>query len=95
MTPERWRRVEQLFEAALEKEPPQRESFLAEASAGDPALAEEVLRLIAADQKAGQYVSATRLTPSSRRGAPTGPIGQRMGPYRVLAEIGQGGMGTV
>ena len=95
MTPERWRQVEELFEAALQEEPANRGRFLAQAAEGDLALAEEVRRLLAADEKAGEYVTATALTPTSRKDLPTSRIGRRIGPYRVLAEIGHGGMGTV
>ncbi|HEX4801952.1 MAG TPA: hypothetical protein VFV14_00455 [Myxococcaceae bacterium] len=95
MTPERWRQVEELFEAALKEEPANRGPFLAQAVEGDLALAEEVRRLLAADERAGEYSTATALTPTSRKDLPTSRIGRRIGPYRVLAEIGHGGMGTV
>jgi serine/threonine-protein kinase len=47
MTPERWRRVEELYQAALEKEPAQRAVFLAEASSGDEELRRKVESLLA------------------------------------------------
>ena len=37
MTPERWQRVKQLFEAALDQERASRESLLSAAAADDPA----------------------------------------------------------
>lgn len=98
MTPERWRRVTELFEAALEREPVRRADFLAQAAADDATLAEEVLRLLASDEKASAFLNEppglVSLGPSS--GEPTAvPVGHRIGSYRILGEIGRGGMGTV
>jgi len=59
VTPEHWKRVSELFEAAVEREPLARAAFLARATAGDPALAEEVLRLLASDEKAGTFMNAS------------------------------------
>jgi len=53
MTPERWRRVDELFHSALEREPAERAAFLHEACAGDEALRREVEKLIAAHEKDG------------------------------------------
>ncbi len=93
MTPERWQRVAELFEAALEKEPAARASFLAEAAGGDSTLSQEVLLLLAADEKAGEFLSAG--LPSPPMNPPSVPVGRRIGQYRVLSEIGHGGMGAV
>ncbi len=98
MTPERWQRVTELFEAALEREPAARAGFLAQAAAGDSTLAEEVLRLLASDEKASTFLNAppslTSLGLDSSEPV-TVPVGRHIGPYRVLGEIGHGGMGAV
>ena len=60
MTPEHWKRVGELFEAAVEREPAARAEFLARAAAGETALAEEVLRLLASDENAGTFMSTPR-----------------------------------
>jgi non-specific serine/threonine protein kinase/serine/threonine-protein kinase len=83
MTPERWQRVEALFHLALEREPAARAAFVAESAAGDEALRDEVLQLIAADEKSGSFLAFEV------------PAGRRIGPYRVLGEVGHGGMGAV
>ena len=46
MTPDRWQRIQRIFDAAMELEPPRREAFLVEASAGDEVLLEEVRALL-------------------------------------------------
>jgi serine/threonine-protein kinase len=56
--PEHWKRVGELFEAAVEHEPAARAEFLAKAPAGDAALAEEVLRLLASDENAGTFLNS-------------------------------------
>jgi non-specific serine/threonine protein kinase/serine/threonine-protein kinase len=94
MALERWQRVEELFEAALTKEPASRGSFLAEAVAGDADLAKEVLARLAASEEAGKSSSADH-TLESRTQSGALPVGRRIGPYRVLSEIGHGGMGAV
>ena len=90
MTPERRQRVEELFEAALAREPATWASFLAEAAAGDANLAQEVLALLDSHGKA--FGDRTLESPSEFVAL---PVGRRIGPYRVLSEIGHGGMGTV
>jgi eukaryotic-like serine/threonine-protein kinase len=100
VTPERWRRVKELFEAALEREPTTRPAFLAEAAADDPTLAEAVLGLLASHERADGFLSGRPASEgSAAAGTPDEPPasleGRRLGSYRLLAEIGHGGMGAV
>ena len=44
MDPERWKQVESLLQAVLDRPPEERDEFLRQASAGDPALEREVRR---------------------------------------------------
>lgn len=98
MTPERWARIRELFDAALELQPTARARFLSEATYDDPSLAPEVMGLLASDLEAEAFLSTpARPTSSGDSLAAPGPslLGRHIGPYRVLGEIGQGGMGTV
>ena len=52
MTPERWRRIDDLFDSALRLGPAEREAWLHEASASDADLRREVGRLVAHDNRA-------------------------------------------
>src|SRR4051794_4830555 len=54
MMPDRWRQVDDLFNAALRIEPAMRDSWLRSVSAGDEALCAEVARLLQQDAKATQ-----------------------------------------
>jgi eukaryotic-like serine/threonine-protein kinase len=65
MNNERWRRITQLFEAALAKNPSERAAFLIEACADDPSLQPEVEALLVSDAKADGFLeppAATTLT---------------------------------
>jgi len=94
MDPERWRHVDGLFAAALDRPPAERPAFLDAACAGDTALRREVERLLAADEQGARFLTGTPgelldLELDDRR------EGERLGPYRLLRRIGSGGMGTV
>jgi tRNA A-37 threonylcarbamoyl transferase component Bud32 len=52
MTPERWRRIDDLFDAALRLAPGEREAWLREACGDDDGLRAEVGRLLVRDQEA-------------------------------------------
>src|SRR4051812_26651343 len=94
MTPERWERVKQLFEAALAQAPAERAGYLRQR---DPSLAADVLALLDSDEKAGSFLSTpphpTSPGPSAELLALT--AGRYIGPYRILGEIAHGGMGAV
>ncbi len=92
MNPERWEQIKDLLEAVLERPPAQRAAFLDEACAGDDALRAEVASLLAAheDAAAADALDSPFLKPEASR-----PEGRRVGPYRLVRELGRGGMGTV
>ena len=92
MTPERFRQIRNLFDAAIEREPGERQGFLDQACRGDRLLHTEVDRLLEAHYK--------RLGPVDRPAIVLDTEsdqleGRRVGPYEVLREIGTGGMATV
>ena len=88
--------VESLFAVVLGKPAAERAAFLDQACAGDAALRQRVEALLKAHAEATgeafltgphQWVSAAVMTAE-------GP-GARIGPYKLLQQIGEGGMGVV
>jgi eukaryotic-like serine/threonine-protein kinase len=96
MNPEFRARAEALFEQALELDPTSRARWLDERvrQEEDPAVVEQVRRLLEAHRKGSPLldrgVGRVELPPAERASPPR-PIG----PYRLLGEIGRGGMSVV
>ena len=97
MTPERWKRVEEVFESALEHPPAERAAFLDAACQGDSSLRNQVQTLLMAlDKPNTSAISPSFVTPTTDKFAtPANMIGKRLGAYRIVQEIGRGGMGSV
>jgi serine/threonine-protein kinase len=98
MTPERWQRVKELFQSALEREPSQRTAFLDQACAGDEELRKEVESLIASHEKTGSFIDAPCFEAAAQVLGEENPEltpGQRIGHYKILSLLGAGGMGEV
>jgi serine/threonine protein kinase/tetratricopeptide (TPR) repeat protein len=95
-----WSRIMALFDAALELPVEERDALLDRVCAGDPALREPTERLLRAHEQAGDFLSASAqefATPILEHLATAAAVveGTRVGPYRVVREIGRGGMGAV
>jgi tetratricopeptide (TPR) repeat protein/predicted Ser/Thr protein kinase len=98
MKPERWQQIERLYHTALEWEPGARAAFLDGACAGDEALRREIESLLAFQEKAGQFMEAPALEIAARKMAEdrvTSMVGRQFGSYRILSQLGEGGMGEV
>ena len=98
MNPETWQQVKALFYAALEHEPQERALFLREACAGDDELRAQVASLIASHEEAGDFINEPAFISAeacfSQLNEPA-LIGERIGSYEIVRELGRGGMGTV
>ncbi len=94
LSPDRWRIIRGVFADLAELSGPERERRLAEITFNDPGLRTEIeALLVAADQVGDRFERAPMLDDDGDQ--PSVAIGERVGPYRVIREIGQGGMGTV
>jgi TolB-like protein/Tfp pilus assembly protein PilF len=93
MTPAPWPAIEELYHAARERPPGDRDAFLREACRGDERLRQEVLSLLA------EETEAERLMEEPAAAAATQGLalvrGACLGPYEVVDLLGAGGMGVV
>src|SRR5262245_49849642 len=95
MTPEQWRKVGELFHAALEVSAADRAAWVENASAGDSEVHVELLSLLESDRAAAAGAVESRVLSAvvSLFDGPAAP--PRVGPYKLVRELGRGGMGTV
>ncbi len=83
------------FHEALELPPDQRAAFLSQRHADDPALVERVLRLLDAHEKAESDAVETSALATPDPTTRLAQMPERIGPYRILERLGEGGMGIV
>jgi Tol biopolymer transport system component/serine/threonine protein kinase/tetratricopeptide (TPR) repeat protein len=109
MPDESWGKIEELFQQAIDLPREERAAYLAAACGGDAGLQQQVEELIAAYDEAGDFIEAPALLEHSMLGtgratatqsatqdvAAESLIGRRIGAYRVVRQIGRGGMGAV
>jgi len=92
--PEKWDQVKELFALALERDPTERSNFLRQACAGDDSLRSEIESLLSSFDGSPTFLedcpAADLLSAQSSAMA-----GRRIGAYRIIREIGQGGMAVV
>lgn len=98
MTPERWARIKEQFDAIADSLGEERKARLASLEGEDPGLHRDVLEMLRADEEAGEFLDEPLIQnglPPQALAPPTAEAGRRLGPYRLLRELGHGGMGTV
>jgi tetratricopeptide (TPR) repeat protein len=90
VSPQRWNRVRELFDSALDRPPAEVEDYLRDACGGDDVLLSEVHQMLEQHRAAG-FLDA----PPARR-APSFQTGDiTAGRYGILRPLGRGGMGQV
>ncbi|MBS1796880.1 MAG: serine/threonine-protein kinase [Acidobacteria bacterium] len=96
MSSAEWNKIDELFHAALEREPAAREGFLRAECGTDRALFEEVRSLVAALEDDRAFLEKPAIGAGARLLEPEDArIGRRVGAYKLISELGRGGMGTV
>jgi eukaryotic-like serine/threonine-protein kinase len=109
VTPERWREIERLYYAALERDAAARGAFLHEACGGDEGLRREVESLLVYQGTANDFMTLPAVTADLARLSPIASavrraqqssvpgqlVGRVFGSYELQALIAAGGMGEV
>ena len=96
MTPERWKRIEALYQEALDRSPADRSAFLAEACANDEAMRRDVESLLGESESDDGFLAEPALAISRLADfVPPTMTGTSLGGYHLEALIGAGGMGEV
>ncbi len=99
MNPERWQQIDAIFKEAIACEPSSRATLLTNACKGDVTLQNEVENLLTAFDAAGSFLE----TPAAEclgldntpERTPTLTAGQQLAHYKIVSQLGAGGMGEV
>jgi serine/threonine protein kinase len=104
MNPDRWRQIDELFDAVLDiPDDGGREKFLSEKCGGDEELRREIISLLDAQkeseknflQKSAMNIAARHLAQDSAIQLDTHFLNQIIGTYKIEKMLGAGGMGEV
>jgi serine/threonine protein kinase/Tol biopolymer transport system component len=95
--PQRWQRVKEIFQGALERHGSEREAFLNRVCDGDSDVREEVDSLLRSYEVAGSFMEAPAVAHAANDLATEQKLtpGQRVKHYQIVNLIGEGGMGEV
>ncbi|MCY7347231.1 MAG: serine/threonine protein kinase, partial [Pyrinomonadaceae bacterium] len=102
MNAERWKQIDELFDAVLESPNERRGAFLSEKCGSDDELKKEILSLLAAQKETDKFLEnsamnlmAKEIAHDNTTVADFSILGRELGNYRIERPLGAGGMGEV
>jgi len=95
MNPDQFRRLGALYDAAAGLGPADRSRFIAESCADDEEVRRELLAAFVADDGRSGLTGLVERAAAAAVGVDAPWTGRRLGPYRIVRPLGQGGMGAV
>lgn len=96
MNADSFRIIERVFHAAQKVPPEARDAFLTSELPDAPDLRHEVENLLAASERGSTFLETSLLAgPVDKPPRTDALVGRQIGPYRLIRELGHGGMGTV
>jgi serine/threonine-protein kinase len=98
MTPERWQKINEVFQSVVELESGEQQAFLEKACAEDDSLRQQVETLLAANAEAGTFIAgnaAKDVAHLLQNRNETTLSGQNLRHYEIVSILGTGGMGKV
>src|SRR5579864_5018397 len=96
MRPEQWQSVKDKIETLLEADVSERPAYLDQIAGSDSELRRELESLLLSKENmADDFLSVPVYSGQECVLSTSSMVGKRLGPYQIVAEIGQGGMGEV
>jgi len=93
MKADQWLKIEQIFDEALQRKPEERDNFLKETCVGESAVYDNVKALLTSYEKDDEFFEDSASALAAEMFADR--VGETIGPYEVLSELGSGAMGVV
>lgn len=98
MTPEEWHKIKSVLQTAIELDVVARRDYLDSACASQPYLRTEVESLLQSYDEDGAFLESPAAVDAAEFAVAVAPqkfIGRHLGPYELLEQTGEGGMGAV